>query len=75
MDDERENGGTTVPPEGNAPGGEDEAAAAEAAFVSGLEARGEVAPAGEDDLAPGVTHEVVEEDGDRRVRRRRFSAW
>ena len=44
-------------------------------FEEDLEVRGEVVPEGED-LPPGATHEIVEEDGDGEgtVRRRRFSA-
>jgi hypothetical protein len=60
------------------PKGPDEDAAAEAArrrFEEDLEARGEAVPAGEEDLPPGATHEIEEKgDGERTVRRRRFSA-
>ena len=44
-------------------------------FEEDLEVRGEVVPEGEE-LPPGATHEIVEEDGDGEgtVRRRRFSA-
>jgi len=46
-------------------------------FEEDLEVRGEAVPAGEE-LPPGATHEIVEEDGDgdgeRTVRRRRYSA-
>jgi hypothetical protein len=44
-------------------------------FEEDLEIRGEAVPEGEE-LPPGATHEIVEEDGDgeRTVRRRRFSA-
>lgn len=44
-------------------------------FEEDLEVRGEAVPEGEE-LPPGVTHEIVEEEGDgeRTVRRRRFSA-
>ena len=44
-------------------------------FEEDLEVRGEAVPAGEE-LPPGATHEIVEEDGDGepKVRRRRFSA-
>ena len=41
-------------------------------FVKDVLARGEAAAEGEE-LKPGQTHEVVEEDGKVRVRRRRFS--
>jgi hypothetical protein len=48
---------------------------AEEAFAEGVLARGEAVPEGEE-LPPGATHEVVEdEDGKRTVRRRRFSAF
>jgi hypothetical protein len=45
-------------------------------FEEDLAARGEAAPADEDgDLPPGATHEIEEKgDGERTVRRRRFSA-
>jgi hypothetical protein len=56
----------------------DETEAAEEArrrFTEDLEARGETVPEGTDELPPGTTHEVVEKrDGERAVRRRRFSA-
>ena len=44
-------------------------------FEEDLEIRGEAVPEGEE-LPPGATHEIVEEEGDgeRTVRRRRFSA-
>ena len=44
-------------------------------FEDDLEIRGEAVPEGEE-LPPGATHEIVEEDGDgeRTVRRRRFYA-
>ena len=44
-------------------------------FEEDLEVRGEAVPEGEE-LPPGATHEIVEEDseGERTVRRRRFSA-
>jgi hypothetical protein len=44
-------------------------------FEEDLEVRGEAVPADEE-LPPGATHEIVEEDGDgeRTVRRRRYSA-
>jgi hypothetical protein len=44
-------------------------------FEEDLEVRGEAVPAGEE-LPPGATHEIVEEDGDGEctVRRRRYSA-
>jgi hypothetical protein len=44
-------------------------------FEEDLEVRGEALSEGEE-LPPGATHEIVEEDGDgeRTVRRRRFSA-
>jgi len=44
-------------------------------FEEDLEVRREAVPAGEE-LPPGATHEIVEEDGDGEptVRRRRFSA-
>jgi hypothetical protein len=46
-------------------------------FEEDLEIRGEAVPEAEE-LPPGATHEIVEEDGDgdgeRTVRRRRFSA-
>lgn len=41
-------------------------------FVEGILTRGEAAAEGEE-LTPGQTHEVVEEEGGQRVRRRRFS--
>jgi len=41
-------------------------------FVKDVLTRGEAAAEGEE-LKPGQTHEVVEEDGKVRVRRRRFS--
>jgi hypothetical protein len=48
---------------------------AEQAFTEGVLTRGEAVPEGEE-LPPGATHEVVEnEDGKRTVRRRRFSAF
>jgi len=48
---------------------------AEEAFTEGVLKRGEAVPEGED-LPPGATHEVVEdEDGKKTVRRRRFSAF
>ena len=56
----------------------DEARAAEERFTADVLARGEAAPAGttDNELPPGVTHEVVEgEDGKPKVRRRRFSAF
>ena len=41
-------------------------------FVKDVLTRGEAAAEGEE-LKPGQTHEIVEEDGEVRVRRRRFS--
>jgi hypothetical protein len=41
-------------------------------FVKDVRTRGEAAAEGEE-LKPGQTHEIVEEDGEVRVRRRRFS--
>jgi len=45
-------------------------------FEEDLAARGEAAPAGDDgELPPGATHEIEEkDDGERTIRRRRFSA-
>lgn len=44
-------------------------------FEADLEVRGEVVAADEGDLPPGATHVIEEgDDGERRVRRRRFSA-
>ena len=50
---------------------------AERAFVAGLIARGEAAPADDDGKLPaGATHELVEDDdGHLTARRRRFSAF
>ena len=44
-------------------------------FEEDLEIRGEAVP-DDEELPPGATHEIVDEDGDgeRTVRRRRFSA-
>ena len=44
-------------------------------FEDDLEVRGEAVPEGEE-LPPGATHEIVDEEGDGEptVRRRRFSA-
>jgi hypothetical protein len=54
------------------PGREDDAGKR---FEEDLETRGEAVPAGEEDLPPGATHEIEEKgDGERTVRRRRFSA-
>lgn len=48
----------------------------ESAFEAGLIARGEAATANPDGtLPPGVTHEIVEDEGGRRLVRRRFSAF
>jgi hypothetical protein len=41
-------------------------------FVKDVLTRGEAAAEGEE-LKPGQTHEIVEEDGEVRLRRRRFS--
>jgi hypothetical protein len=65
-------------PDECAPGEDDQPSeeAVERHFVEGLLARGEVAPANQEDPPPGVTHEIVEErEGEPpKVRRRRFSA-
>jgi hypothetical protein len=54
---------------------EEDAEEARRRFEEDLEVRGEAVPAGEE-LPPGATHEIVEEDGDGEptVRRRRYSA-
>jgi hypothetical protein len=54
---------------------DEDAAEARRRFEEDLEVRGEAVPADEE-LPPGATHEIVEEEGDgeRTVRRRRFSA-
>lgn len=43
-------------------------------FAEDTECRGEAVPAGEP-LPPGATHEVVEEDEQKVLRRKRFSAY
>jgi hypothetical protein len=54
---------------------EEDYTAEEAAFVSGLIARGEAAKAVDGELPPGATHEIVEERPGQlpKVVRRRFS--
>jgi hypothetical protein len=65
---------------------DDDRDAAERAFTDGVLARGEAAPAPapapaavpDDELPPGATHEVVDDDGGEgktTVRRRRYSAF
>lgn len=59
---------------------DDEREAAERAFTEGVLARGEAAraPAPDDELPAGATHEAVDDDGDEgktTVRRRRYSAF
>jgi hypothetical protein len=45
-----------------------------AAYIRGLERRGQLAPKGTDPLPPGVTHVVeVGKDGAKRIKRKRFS--
>ena len=56
---------------------EEEQTPEEKRFIEGLLERGEAAEPDENGkLPPGATHEIVEEDseGERTVRRRRFSA-
>jgi hypothetical protein len=66
--------------EPGAPGPDHEAAAdaereAQRRFVADLESRGEAVPEGEE-LPPGATHEIVEDEhGHKTVRRKRFSAY
>jgi hypothetical protein len=57
------------------PTGDEDGEEARRRFEEDLEVRGEAVPADED-LPPGATHEIVEEDGDGEptVRRRRYSA-
>ena len=44
-----------------------------AAYIRGLERRGQLAQAGTDPLPPGVTHVFeVGKDGSKRIKRRRF---
>jgi hypothetical protein len=59
----------------DAPMDDEDAEEARRRFEEDLEVRREAVPAGEE-LPPGATHEIVEEDGDGEptVRRRRFSA-
>lgn len=45
---------------------------AEAHFIAGLKYRGEVVPAGQENLPPGVTHESSQDDTGA-PKRRRFS--
>jgi hypothetical protein len=54
---------------------DEDATEARRRFEEDLEVRGEAVPAGEE-LPPGATHEIVEDDGDGepKVNRRRFSA-
>ncbi len=52
-----------------------EAADAEQRYITDLIARGEAVPEGEE-LPPGATHEIVEDESGRKtVRRKRFSAY
>ena len=45
-----------------------------AAYMRGLERRGQMAAKGTDPLPPGVTHVVeVRKDGGKRIKRKRFS--
>jgi hypothetical protein len=45
-----------------------------AAYIRGLERRGQLANKGTDPLPPGVTHVVeVRKDGSKRIKRKRFS--
>jgi hypothetical protein len=69
------------PPEGvpapspEAAAAHEEAVAEEQRYIDDLIARGEAVPEGEE-LPPGATHEiVVDENGRRTVRRKRFSAY
>jgi hypothetical protein len=56
------------------PAEKDEAEEARRRFEEDLDVRGEAVPAGEEELPPGATHEIEEKgDGERTVRRRRFS--
>ena len=58
---------TAVPP---TPTPEEEAAA----YIRGLERRGQLAPKGTRTLPPGVTHVVeVRKNGAKRIKRKRFS--
>ncbi|WP_408667481.1 hypothetical protein [Jatrophihabitans sp.] len=54
---------------------DDQARRAEERFIDDLISRGEAVPEGEE-LPRGATHEVIrDEDGHRKVRRRRFKAY
>lgn len=68
--------GTPTPPEAQTPEAQTpEAQTAEQRFVADLIARGEAVPEGEE-LPPGATHEIVEDEcGRKTVRRKRYSAY
>lgn len=75
MDSHQGKGAAGSDPAASAENQDAEARRAEERFIDDLISRGEAVPEGEE-LPRGATHEVIhDEDGHRKVRRRRFKAY